>query len=99
MQLFSLTRENKLLVEKLRNAKSEAHTIIHKYGDVDVKKVPFSESNLSNETFGKASEEAMSLSKSSQAGTFWDLICFIFIYLLLLLFLFRLLDYVENEGF
>ncbi|OAY47421.1 hypothetical protein MANES_06G078200v8 [Manihot esculenta] len=67
-QLFSLTRENKLLVEKLRNAKSEAHTIIHKYGDVDVKKVPFSESNLSNETFGKASEEAMSLSKSSQAG-------------------------------
>lgn len=83
MQLFSLTRENKLLVEKLRNAKSEAHTIIHKYGDVDVKKVPFSESNLSNETFGKASEEAMSLSKSSQAGTFWDLICF-YIYLFII---------------
>ncbi|KAJ9163451.1 hypothetical protein P3X46_023118 [Hevea brasiliensis] len=52
-QLFSLTRENKILAEKLRNAKSDAPIIVCKDG-ADDKKVLFSKSNLSNETFGKS---------------------------------------------
>ncbi|WCJ35752.1 WPP domain-interacting protein 2 [Euphorbia peplus] len=60
-QLFSLTTENAILIEKLRNAKRNARMNIFGNGDHRNKKVLISENGTSDETHRKASEEAVSL--------------------------------------
>ncbi|XP_012080488.1 WPP domain-interacting tail-anchored protein 2 isoform X1 [Jatropha curcas] len=65
-QLIALTKENGVLVQKLRNAKGDAPIIAFQHGDDNDKKTFFSE-NLSTETCKRASEEAVPLSKSSEA--------------------------------
>ncbi|XP_050223858.1 WPP domain-interacting tail-anchored protein 2 isoform X2 [Mercurialis annua] len=67
-QLFFLTKENEILVEKLRNSKRDYPISGFKHGDGEDKKAFFCENEISNGTCVNVSGEAISLSKSPQAG-------------------------------
>lgn len=72
MQLFLSMKDNKILLEKLRNANGDASAVVCNNANGDDKK--FSpEIYPSSETCGKASEEAVSLSNCLQAGNFFKI--------------------------
>ncbi|KAL5828556.1 hypothetical protein ACOSQ3_018024 [Xanthoceras sorbifolium] len=73
-QLYALTKENKLLVEKVLYADKNTSASVHNIGDDDNKELAFSKNDSVHATYMKASEDVVSLTKSSQAGTPDDLI-------------------------
>lgn len=74
LQLHALTKENKLLVEKLRYADKNTSATMPNIGDGDNKELEFLENDIIHATYMKASEDVGSLTNSSQAGILSDLI-------------------------
>ncbi|KAK4846729.1 hypothetical protein QYF36_021348 [Acer negundo] len=73
-QLYTLTKENKLLVGKVLYADKNASATMHNFGDGDNNELEFSKNDSIHATHMKASDDVVSLAKSSEAGTLLDLI-------------------------
>ncbi|KAL5761554.1 hypothetical protein ACOSP7_017818 [Xanthoceras sorbifolium] len=69
-QLYALTKENKLLVEKVLYADKNTSASVHNIGDDDNKELAFSKNDSVHATYMKASEDVVSLTKSSQVDEF-----------------------------
>lgn len=69
MQLYSLTSENKLLVEKLQYTGKSSSATMYDTGDTDDKELLINHSKDWAGATMIASEDAFSLTKSVQAGT------------------------------
>lgn len=69
VQLYSLTSENKLLVEKLQYSGKSSSATMYNAGDTDDKELLINPTNNLAGATVKTSEDAVSLMKSVQAGT------------------------------
>ncbi|KAK0573219.1 hypothetical protein LWI29_004532 [Acer saccharum] len=67
-QLYTLTKENKLLVGKGLYADKNASATMHNIGDGDNKELEFSKNDSIHATHMKASDNVVSPTKSSEAG-------------------------------
>ncbi|KAK3222746.1 hypothetical protein Dsin_009771 [Dipteronia sinensis] len=69
-QLYTLTKENILLVGKVLYADKNASATMHNIGDGDNKELEFSKNDSIHATHMKASDDVVSLAKSSEVDEF-----------------------------